>query len=496
MTLRWLNYLLPRLLLGTALSIFAVYGGLFILNERFFADKGGLFPLITLAITILTFIVAWFFWTSVGRLQLKRLLKKAAIAEEERNYIEGEKRFKKASSLINSSHLSPKENSWEKQDFIAKYAQFLSGGGRNNDEALAIYERYLKFYPSDETFMQRIVPLMMTSDYIEKDNLPFLHKLQQAVPDFADYTNFLAKQYLNLEIYNVESQEAMLNAIRADSTMKEHCLKFLLPRMIEQGRTDPKALEVYIEAFYLNITHRELKPLLGRIAEKARYEENPGPLSSAIIKIFDSLPKNEREEIKITLRLERLTKIPVEGEKVEDKAKADQADQFDEEVVYKPSFSIINFLEKAAGLFITIISLLLNGIIGVINFVIKRWNVIRWVLGAAMAVIIGFGLIKVMFTEKPSSEQVSLEVISDLPFTIQIAAFKDPIRAENAIRKLEIPGMKPYLVIAGENPTWYQIRLGHFSSRAEAQKTADSLKAQRFISDYFIANFLPGTYLE
>ena len=493
MLIRWIYYLTPRLILGIIASVFTAYGALYILNERLFIENMGLFTLTIFLASIAALLTAWYLWTAGGKILLRSSLKRAGIAEENKDYTAGRKLFRRARAIIESSHLIPRPSGVEYRKYIRRCAQFLSGCGMNDSEAIQIYQRYLHQSPGDETFIQRIIPLIMTADYIRRENLPFLSELHHSVPEFTDYTDFLAKQYVSMEIYNADSQDIMLDSIRAESSLKEQCLKFLLPRMLEQERTDPKALEVYLESFQSNLEHRYFKPMMGRVAEKARFEEKPGPLSDMIREAFDSLPKEVREEIRAFIRTERLEQIPLESES----KPAFTEEPPPEEAVYKPHrINFTRILLKAGGVLILVISSLFFAVTSGIKGIIKYWRTFRWIGAALVIAAVGFGMAKVIISERSAAVQASLEVHSDKKFTIQVAAFKDRARAEGMMKKMNIRDMKPYLVIAGKNPTWYQIRIGHFDTRSQAQQTANQLKSSKQISDYFVANFISGIYIE
>jgi hypothetical protein len=66
-------------------------------------------------------------------------------------------------------------------------------------------------------------------------------------------------------------------------------------------------------------------------------------------------------------------------------------------------------------------------------------------------------------------------------FTVQIAALSDPLRAKDAVQRLRESGMPAYLVSppASAPDAPYRVRVGPYESREEAQKTAQSLEAQR-----------------
>lgn len=490
MILRWTYYLIPRLILGVLFSIFTIYGAVYIWNEKLIAGVESVPALLTSAVGILSFIFAWRVWHLAGKSLLNSLIRRAKSAIEDKDYQSGRKYYDSALALSDSSHYMPDTGDSTRQKFYSKYADFLCGAGVNDEEALNIYQTYFKIYPDDTEFAARIIPLAKSSDYLSIRYLNFLNRLHILRPEYDDFRDFTAEQYLINEVYNSDAQELLLEVIRKNSPLKEKALRFLLPRMLEQDRADIKALEIYLESLYLKIEHRYLKPMLGRIAEKARFEENPGPLSRMILDAFDEMPSSEREEIRAAVRLERLKKVPVKEEPL--KAGPEQEEAYPD----LPKFgSISNTLLKLIQIPLKIPVWFYLVIKSVVLLILRNLAVLKW---AAAVIIVGvmlFGAGWGIFSPGGKKE-VSLEVISDKPFTIQTAAFKQRERAEQAIREMLGHKVRAYLVVSEGTTPWYQVRLNHFDTVPEARAKADSLKNTGAISNYFIANFESGTYLE
>ncbi|MDC4204981.1 MAG: SPOR domain-containing protein [Candidatus Manganitrophus sp.] len=69
-------------------------------------------------------------------------------------------------------------------------------------------------------------------------------------------------------------------------------------------------------------------------------------------------------------------------------------------------------------------------------------------------------------------------------YTIQVASFADQKGAETLSQKLKKKGYEAY-VAAGEVPekgTRYRVRIGHYPSRAEAQKAAEGIQEAEKLS--------------
>lgn len=522
---RWTYYLTPRMVLGSVFALFLSYGALAFYNQALMPGHGGLAFELTLVMVILGFAGGWILWSAAGRAQLKYFLTRADIAAGERDYHKGSELYRKARGILASSHFPPKHKGSDAILFLNDYAEFLCAAGSKNREALEVYDSYLRISPSDKSFARSVIPLVIASDDIERERLPLLSRLHRLAPDDRVFADFAAAQFLNNEIYSAESQEILLEAVRRGSELKTRSLKFLLPRMLEQDRRDPRALEVYLEAFRSGVEHRELKSTLGRIAHRARSEAEPGPLTALVIKVFDSLSPEEREEISAAIRLEKPAVpaaeletelgVPVETKPESTKRLEAEAEPHlragraaEPELEFRAGdFSPYRAkMERAAGIFGGLFSLfkagmtlVWSGVCAVVRTTGAHWGIVRWILlgGLSLTVIIGLTRIVINLGGPPSSEEVSLQVVSDKPFTIQVAAFKERERAEKLIRQLDKAGLKTYLVTSiGETSTWHQVRTGHFNSNTEAKQAAEELLRQKIITGYFIANFQPGTYVD
>ena len=490
MILRWTYYLIPRLILGILFSVFTIYGAVYIWNERLIAGVESVPALLTSVVGILSFVFAWRVWHLAGKSLLDSLIRRAKTAIEDKDYESGRKYYNSALALADSSHYMPDTGDATRQKFYSKYADFLCGAGVNDEEAIGIYQTYFRIYPDDAEFADRIIPLAKSSDHVSTRHLRFLNRLHFLRPEYDDFRDFVAEQYLISEIYNSDSQELLLDVIRKNSPLKEKALRFLLPKMLEQDRADIKALEIYLESLYLKIEHRFLKPMLGKIAEKARFEENPGPLSRMILDAFDEMPPAEREEIRAAVRLERMRKVPVKEEPV------NIVTAPEEEYEDLPDFSASGeFAGKFWTLLLSAAGIIFKTAKSAVVIIVRNTGILKWAGGIILIGVMLFGVGWGIFSFG-GKEKLSLEVFSDKPFTIQTAAFKERERAEKAVGEILAHDIRAYLVVSDGATTWYQVRIDHFDTIPEARAAADYLKAAGAISNYFIANFEPGTYLE
>jgi DedD protein len=73
--------------------------------------------------------------------------------------------------------------------------------------------------------------------------------------------------------------------------------------------------------------------------------------------------------------------------------------------------------------------------------------------------------------------KVAQEPVAAGRFVVQVGAFADPVRAREVRLKLERAGLKTYTHVAEtKDGPRTRVRVGPFSSKAEAEKTAEKIK--------------------
>jgi cell division protein FtsN len=76
------------------------------------------------------------------------------------------------------------------------------------------------------------------------------------------------------------------------------------------------------------------------------------------------------------------------------------------------------------------------------------------------------------------------------PFTIQVAAYLKETDAKRYVEQLKENEMDAYWTRAsGGGKTWYQVRVSHFKTKAEAKAFGEALKMRGVIDDYYVANY-------
>jgi len=68
--------------------------------------------------------------------------------------------------------------------------------------------------------------------------------------------------------------------------------------------------------------------------------------------------------------------------------------------------------------------------------------------------------------------------VTEVPFTIQIASYKDKVTAERALKDIKAKGIDPYLVSKDlkDKGVWYRVYVGKYETEAQAQNALEHVQ--------------------
>ena len=91
------------------------------------------------------------------------------------------------------------------------------------------------------------------------------------------------------------------------------------------------------------------------------------------------------------------------------------------------------------------------------------------------------------FPAKPAAATAVKTDFAASPWSVQISATQDQTAAQLLQEKLKSKGVDAYIVEAEINSSrWYRVRVGHFNSNQEAEKTRQDLQAQENLVNAFV----------
>jgi cell division septation protein DedD len=91
------------------------------------------------------------------------------------------------------------------------------------------------------------------------------------------------------------------------------------------------------------------------------------------------------------------------------------------------------------------------------------------------------------FPAKPAAATAVKTDLAASPWSVQISATQDQTAAQLLQEKLKSKGFDAYVVEAEINSSrWYRVRVGHFNSNQEAEKTRQDLQAKENLVNAFV----------
>jgi len=115
----------------------------------------------------------------------------------------------------------------------------------------------------------------------------------------------------------------------------------------------------------------------------------------------------------------------------------------------------------------------------------------RYFLGVTVALVLAASLWLILSknqTSKPPPEIAANEEVAGY-FALQVGAWKKSRSAEQEKTRLQRAGLIVRVLEPRSSAGWYRIHVGKYRTRQAAQATADSLKKNGIIEDYFVSEY-------
>jgi len=282
-------------------------------------------------------------------------------------------------------------------------------------------------------------------------------------------------------------------AIERADELGEKVTRFLAPRFLSRNRYDDLAALIYVAANEVAPSPEVSKALL-RIARRYRMTSRDDDLVRRVQAAVKGYPEEE-PAVAMEEQVEPAERVS------------------DVQPVFESTFGrtirtartvLSPFVESSLRLLSQKIRVLSqfcwDGMrrYGVLR-VLRRWAYPIVVVG--LLVIAGWGIVRMIPSppkakESPPPAREELRVYhSELPFTVQVAAFRDQVDADSMVSRLRENHEEAYWQKSGEVKPWFRVRVGGFQTQDSAKRHAEELIARRLIDNYYIANFIDGYYM-
>lgn len=411
----------------------------------------------------------------MGLRLMRRHLKEAAVWERAGMSAEAETAFQKAVALFDSFWLSPAARRKKAPWFQGVLARYYLGPSSAGAYARSVVAGYLIRYPQDDAVAEQwLEQLLIYPSHLQEEH-EAATRVGNALVGRLGVQRLLMQFYLAVGSFGFDARQTCRRVWQFSQPLSDELVCKLGRMLLEAAILSPWALQVYLKAHAAGETG-----VLAGVAAAYRWlpptEENRGDLAAAKALLADM----DRH------RLDRLT-ARFEPVAVAVKSKSKRP-------VLPAAPSLTGLLNGVKPLMIMVRSA--GSRMGAL--VRRKWAGAKLLPLAgviALTVVLGIGAWYLLQPE-PEAPPVVVEVpeipvITD-PFTIQVAAYMSAGDAQDFVDQLAQKGLAAFRTkAASANRTWYQVKVSHFATKAEAQSYGNELKSKGLIDDFYVANYEP-----
>jgi len=511
--MRILMSIILRLFLGLTTGIFFFYLGSFFLLDDGANSKMGIASAIFLPFALAIFF-SWITCDIIANSRFKNKWMKIAKGEVETEEYKWQKLVMKGLRSLLSPLSIPGSGFKRAKEYSYTWALRLLQMRMKEEWCWELYEIHWEKISKQKSELLRLEQLLFESDSLTDEAFRVGLKLYNAIDEKKDLIQLLAlegfkredNKLLPKEIDTIE--EIWIRASSGDSKIINRIIPRLVKSFLAVKRRDEIAGKIYLLALKNKICPHSMKEemyiiscllnQLGRNDKLAAQLSRHGNKPEREIFVEDIISEDFQVDENY---LEPGDKPLVDS----DEQVLETFNGFDEETITDKR---IESPKRANWInLIRIFSLFWNWLVYSIKQVIK---ISRYVYNRKkdlkphhfIALLSVVAIIIILFITIPDRSSLSMSdnelshpgpVLSDYPFTIQVAAYKLKKTAVQQLNKLRLKNIDAYLVNPAENKSsYYQLRFGHYNTIQEANAAADSFKTTGTIEEYFIARFEHG----
>lgn len=427
----------------------------------------------------LVYIVIGWLSDQIVRIQLDPLLREAGILERGGMDLDAEQTFEKALALLDSFLVSPRRRRFYLRRLGARMARFYAAQAEKSDRATRWIARYLNAYPGDRAVAEVWLQNMESLTGWPRSRQDLMARIGDAHRDDCQFQKTLARIYIHSARTDFAALQSYRRIIDDPKRDPGSMVLDLATLFLSEGRADELALKVYVQAARRQDPSDELRSGLAACLRWINASARTRDLVAQAHQIIG--PVAERE-------LERRSSgfLPPSGR------------QTPGPDIQQPGAKLRSKLDRASqkadnlgGKLRRKIRQTVNGLKTPRMRAVFKIGLIGGLAFAAVTLLWDTAghLVKPPTPTPAPPPEVTVKA-EPAPYTLQVAAYRQPSYAESYIKALKDKDQDAYRVEArSQQKIWYQVRIGHFPTKAAARAYGQQLKANGIIEDYYVANY-------
>lgn len=418
---------------------------------------------------------------ALGRRRMARLLEEATVWDRAGMHREARQAFTRAADTVDSFLFSPFSKKVPAERLLAKMARFQLAQAAPEATSDAIVDAYLRRFPHDREAAVKWLERMLAGREPTATSHDIASRIGGAHPDDPAVQRLLTQFYLAEGRCDFAALQAYQSVMKSAQPPDDDLLGPMAELFLAQPRADFLALTVYLAR--VNSGDRDPR-LLSAIAT-CRQTILPNP---------ENLPALEKAEAVLS-DLDMSQRRQMAAGFMPPIAESGP----------RPSAKRAPWRWKAMA---TGLRRVLNASLGAIFLAgssMRRLqarlsagltkSVLKWSAMGLLAVTVGWMVVNTavhLAGDDPTAEKIPQPTAAPVtdPFTLQVAAYLKEIDARRYVDQLTDKGLDAYWTRASSgSKTWYQVRISHYQTKAEARSVGEDLKKRGWIGDYYVANY-------
>ncbi len=424
-------------------------------------------------------------FAAMGRRRLDRLLGEATVWERAGMPREVRQALARAAAMVDSFFFSPLSRKTPAGRLLAQTARFQMAQAAPGSSSDAIFGAYLRTFPNDRDVAIKWLDGVLAGRGLTDQSHDIAARIGAAHPTDMAVQRMLAQFYLAERRSDFAALRTYELLVDAGGPLPDSLIGGIADLLLAEQRPDSLALKVYLDIY--NRGGRDKRLLPGIAA--CRRMIHPSPLTLPLLKRADEalsgIDPSRRSEMAAAF-------LPEMTESGSGRLSGGRR-------IRRPAIGPIirntwtGSRQLAYG-FVAVVSNQLRRTRGRLSS--RRVKlVLKW---SAMGLfMIGVGWLvtntAIHFADTfKTVEKAPVPVVAPVtdPFTLQVAAYLNENDARRYVDQLKSRGLDAYWTRAsGSSKTWYQVRISHFKTKADARTVGEDLKTRQLIGDYYVANY-------
>ncbi len=438
----------------------------------------------------LCLIVAAYWFTGVafaamGRRRLARLLGEATVWERAGMAREVRQALARAAGTVDSFFFSPLSRKAPAVRLLAQMARFQMAQTATDSSSEAIVGAYLRHFPRDRDAATKWLDAVLAGRTVTQQSHDIATRIGAAHPENVAIQRLLAQFYLAERRCDFSALQTYRLLVDAGEPLPNTILGDLADLFLAEQRSDNLALEVYLEVYERGDRETRLLPGIAACCRMI----HPSPLTlplleraEAVLEDRDASQRNKMAAGFLPELADTRPKRPIRGRWIKPPA------------IGPMVRSALTGLRRLALGCASSVSVQLRKTRGGLSSRPVK-SAVKWMVMGLFMIGVGWLVINTAMhlaaTFKPVEKvPVPAPVLVTDPFTLQVAAYLKETDARRYVDQLKGQGLDAYWTRAsGVNKTWYQVRISHFKTKAEARAAGEDLKKRQLIGDFYVANY-------